>query len=69
MTLLRMYTDRAAECRREADAATLVNVRDRYLSAALAWDSMAQRAQLTETYRANDVARKADAREPKAEPR
>ncbi len=60
MTPLQMFTDRAAECRREADAATLVNVRDRSLGSALAWESMARRAQRSETYRANDAERKAE---------
>jgi hypothetical protein len=54
------YTERAAECRREADAAILVNVRDRCLSSALAWENMAHRAEQTETYRANEAERKAE---------
>jgi hypothetical protein len=60
MTLLQTYLDRAAECRREAEAATLANVRDRCLSSALAWESMADRADKTETYRVNEVQRKAE---------
>jgi hypothetical protein len=60
MTSHQMYADRAAECRREADAATLANVRDRCLGSALAWENMAHRAQQTETYRANEVERKAE---------
>ena len=60
MTPLQMYTARAAECRRPADAATLANVSDRCLSSALAWENMAERAQQTETYRANDAQRKAE---------
>jgi hypothetical protein len=60
MTPLQMYTERAAECRRQADAATLANVRDRCLSSALAWEGMADRAQQTETYRSNDAQRKAE---------
>lgn len=60
MTALQMYADRAAECRREADAATLANVRDRCLNSALAWESLVHRAELTETYRANDAKRKAE---------
>jgi len=66
MTLLELYTKRAAECRGEAEAATLVNVRDRCLGAAVAWEDMAHRAQLTEIYRANDAARKAEQREAQA---
>jgi hypothetical protein len=66
MTLLQVYTARAAECRREADAATLVNVRDRHLGAALAWENMAYRVQLTESYRADNEAGKAEERERQA---
>lgn len=62
MTPLQMYVERAAECRREADAATLANVRDRCLGSALAWEDMAQRAQQTAAYRANDAQRKAEQR-------
>jgi hypothetical protein len=62
MTPLQMYIERAAECRRQADAATLADVRDRCLSSALAWETMAERAQQTETYRANDAQRKAKQR-------
>jgi hypothetical protein len=60
MTLLQTYIDRAAECRRDADAATLANVRDRCLGSALAWENMADRAEETEIYRANEVQRKAE---------
>ena len=60
MTPLEMYIERAAECRREADAATLVNVRNRCLSAAAAWQNMADRAQQTEFYRAREAERKAE---------
>lgn len=60
MTPLQMYIERAAECRREAAAATLVKVRDRCLGSALAWEEMAHRAQQTEIYRANDAVRKAE---------
>ncbi len=67
MTALQMYTARAEECRREADAATLVNVRDRCLGSALAWDNMAYRAQQTETYRANEAERKAEQSLPHAQ--
>jgi hypothetical protein len=60
MTLLQMYMDRAAECRREADAATLANVRDRCLGSAMAWEDMASRAEQTEVYRVNEAQRKAE---------
>lgn len=59
MTMLQFYTERSADCRRDADSTTLENVRERYLSAALAWDNMADRVRLTEAYRADSVARKA----------
>jgi hypothetical protein len=55
-----MYIERAAECRREADSANLVNVRDRCLGSALAWESMANRAEQIEIYRVNEVQRKVD---------
>ena len=60
MNPLQMYIERAEECRREADAATLANVRERCLSSALAWEEMAQRARQTAVYRANDAQRKAE---------
>ena len=59
MSTLNFYNDRAAQCRAEADLASLANVRQRYLSAAAAWDSMADRLGRTETYRVEDAARKA----------
>lgn len=60
MSLLQMYIDRAAECRREADTATLENVRHRCLCSATAWENMAHRAQQTEIYRVNETRRKAE---------
>lgn len=60
MSLLQMYIDRAVECRREADAATLENVRRRCLGSAMAWENMANRAEQTEIYRVNEVQRKAE---------
>jgi hypothetical protein len=60
MTPLQMYIERAAECRREADSANLANVRDRCLGSALAWESMADRAEQTEIYRVNEVQRKVE---------
>ena len=53
------YLERAAAARREAEAATLDNVRDRCLRAAKAWDEMAARAARTERMRAETEARKA----------
>ena len=60
MSLLQLYIERAAECRREAEATNLVNVRDRCLASALAWEGMAQRARQAETYRENEERRKAE---------
>jgi hypothetical protein len=59
MSTLKFYNERAAACRREADETRLVNVRERSLNAALAWDDMAQRVLRTQTYREEDEARKA----------
>lgn len=59
MATLEFYTERAEECRRDAEAATLDNVRNRCLSAAAAWDSMAERAGRTQSYRAAHEAEKA----------
>ena len=56
MTPLEFYTERAAQCRVEAAATSLVNVRDRSLNAATAWDNMADRIRRTDIFRAeNDV--------------
>jgi len=52
------YSERAAECRAEAGRTNLVNVRERCLSAASAWDSMADRLHRTQIYRVEDAARK-----------
>jgi len=43
MSTLQFYTERAAQCREDADQATLDNVRQRNLTAAHAWDAMATR--------------------------
>ena len=59
MSTLQFYNERAADCRREAGASNLVNVRERCLSAAEAWDHMADRVRRTESFRAQDAARKA----------
>ena len=58
MSTLEFYNARAAQCRAEAEGAKLVNVRERCLSAASAWDSMADRMRRTQTYRVEDAARK-----------
>jgi hypothetical protein len=60
MSSLEFYSERAAQCRAEADLTSLANVRDRCLSAASAWDSMADRVRRTQIYRVEDAARKAE---------
>jgi hypothetical protein len=57
------YLARATEAKRDADAATLDNVRDRCLRAAAAWDGMAARAARTEKMRAKTISEKAMAAE------
>lgn len=59
MSTFDFYNERAAQCRAEAEGSKLVNVRDRCLSAASAWDNMAERVRRTQTYRVEDAARKA----------
>ena len=61
MSTLQFYTERAADCRRQADTTNLPNVRARCLSAADAWDEMADRVHRTQVYREADAARKASA--------
>ena len=46
-----LFFTRAAECREQADAATLDNVRERCLRAEAAWTAMAERSLRTETSR------------------
>jgi hypothetical protein len=58
MSTLKFYTERAADCRRQAEISTLANVRARCLSAASAWDDMADRVRRTEVYREEDALRK-----------
>lgn len=60
MPTLEFYNERAADCRRDAELTLLIKVRDRCLSAASAWDDMADRVRRTQTYRAEDAARKVD---------
>jgi len=59
----KFYCDRAAQARRDADAAGLDNVRDRHLRAAAAWEVMADRLARTENMRAETDVRKAAERE------
>jgi hypothetical protein len=60
MSTFEFYIERAAQCRAEADSTKLVNVRDRCLSAASAWDNMADRVRRTQVYRVEDAARKVE---------
>ena len=60
MSTLSFYLERAEACRLEADGSALNNVRDRCLSAAAAWDSMADRARRTQSYRVAHDAEKAE---------
>jgi len=55
------FLARAAEARRDAEASTLANVRERCLRAADAWTVMADRAERSERHREADAARKAAA--------
>lgn len=57
MATIAFYNERAAECRRDAGAATLSNVRDRCLGAAAAWDNMADRVRRTDIFRVENDAR------------
>ena len=58
MSTIHFYEERAAECRREAEAATLANVRQRHLDAATAWDGMAERIARTNAHREVNQARR-----------
>lgn len=51
MSTIDFYEQRAAECRQQAEDTTLTNVRERCLSAADAWDNMAERLKKTRAYR------------------
>jgi len=46
-----LYRARAEQCRAEADAATLENVRERCLRAESAWLAMAERGERTDAMR------------------
>jgi hypothetical protein len=61
MRELDMYLERAAECRTQANAATLPNVKERCLRAEEAWSSMAARAERHESLRAKSAADKSAA--------
>ncbi|MFL6847157.1 MAG: hypothetical protein ACJ8EI_02135 [Sphingomicrobium sp.] len=53
------YAQRAAEARATADAATLDNVRDRWLRSEASWTELADRSQRSETMRDKLIAEKA----------
>ncbi|HEX8214377.1 MAG TPA: hypothetical protein VF582_02780 [Allosphingosinicella sp.] len=61
MSQLDFYLTRAAEARRDAEAATLANVRERCLRAEAAWSEMAARADRGDKMRAKLDAEKAAA--------
>lgn len=61
MPTLEFYQARAEECGREAEAATLANVRERSLRAQTAWLMMAARLERTAEERALQAAEKAKA--------
>ena len=52
------YVARAAEARATAQAATLANVRDRWLRSEASWTDMAARSARSETMRAKLIAEK-----------
>jgi len=58
MSTLKFYIERAADCRQQAETTNLTNVRARCLSAASAWDDMADRVRRTQVYREEDALRK-----------
>lgn len=58
MSTLDFYQKQAAQCRRDAEAATLHNVRNRNEQAAVAWENMAERLTRTLAHRdANEIAK------------
>jgi hypothetical protein len=61
MSQLDFYLTRAAEAKRDAEAATLANVRERCLRAEAAWNEMAARADRGDKMRAKLDAEKAAA--------
>jgi hypothetical protein len=61
MSQLDFYLTRAAEAKRDAEAATLANVRERCLRAEAAWSEMAARADRGDKMRAQLDAEKAAA--------
>jgi hypothetical protein len=66
MSTREFYETRAADCARDAAAATLDNVRERSLRAEKAWLDMAQRIARSDALRAKSAAEKAAAAEGEA---
>jgi hypothetical protein len=56
-----LYRARAEQCRADADAATLQNVRERCLRAEAAWLAMAERGERTDAMRSSRAAKLDDA--------
>ena len=55
------YLTQVAACKAEADRSSLVNVRERNLRAAAAWQEMADKMLATEKSRLDNEARRAEA--------
>ena len=56
------YLERAAQARATANAATLDNVRDRWLQSEASWTGMAARSERSDKMRAKLIAEKAEER-------
>jgi hypothetical protein len=56
---LQFYLDRAAEARKQAEAATLSHVRDRCRRSEVAWTQLAERSAATEAMRLKQMQMKA----------
>lgn len=61
-TMHQFYSTRAAEATRDAGAATLANVRDRFLASATTWTSLAARAKRVDRMNAGLIAERAAGR-------
>ena len=59
MATLKFYLDRADEARHQAEAATLSHVRDRCRRSEIAWQKLAEKAELTEKRRQQQLIAKA----------
>jgi hypothetical protein len=60
MSTVEFYLTRAAQCSQEAEATTLVNVRERHLNAQSVWLDMAERLERANEGRAAIAAHKAE---------